>query len=42
MTDDSPTQLTERIAQRVRELRAANALSLDELASRCGVSRSMI
>ena len=27
---------------RVRELRAASGLSLDELAGRCGVSRSMI
>jgi transcriptional regulator with XRE-family HTH domain len=42
LTDDSSTQLTQRIALRVRELRAANALSLDELAGRCGVSRSMI
>jgi transcriptional regulator with XRE-family HTH domain len=42
MTDGTATQLTQRIAQRVRELRAANGLSLDELAGRCGVSRSMI
>ena len=42
MTDEPSTPLTERIAQRVRELRAANGLSLDELAGRCGVSRSMI
>ena len=45
MKDDAslPTsQLTERIAGRVRELRAGLGLSLDELASRCGVSRSMI
>ena len=42
MTENSSTQLTQRIAQRVRELRGANGLSLDELAGRCGVSRSMI
>ena len=36
------SQLTQRIAQRVRELRAASGLSLDDLAGRCGVSRSMI
>ncbi len=34
--------LTERIAQRVRDLRAARGLSLDALATHCGVSRSMI
>ena len=40
----SPTSVSvsARIAQRVRELRAAAQLSLDELALRCGVSRSMI
>jgi len=42
MADDSSNQLTQRIAQRVRELRAANGLSLEELAGRCGISRSMI
>lgn len=42
MEDDSSIRLTQRIALRVRELRAANGLSLDELAGRCGVSRSMI
>jgi transcriptional regulator with XRE-family HTH domain len=31
-----------RIAARVRELRAARGLTLDTLAARCGVSRSMI
>ncbi len=41
MTDEAST-LTERIAQRVRELRAERGLSLDELASHSGVSRSMI
>jgi transcriptional regulator with XRE-family HTH domain len=42
MKEDDSTQLTQRIAQRVRELRRANGLSLDDLAGRCGVSRSMI
>ena len=39
---DSPSPLTEHIARRVRELRSAAGLSLDDLAGRCGVSRSMI
>jgi transcriptional regulator with XRE-family HTH domain len=34
--------LSQRIAERVRELRAARGLSLDALASSSGVSRSMI
>src|SRR5438093_13707716 len=34
--------LNQRIAERVRELRAAQGLSLDALASKSGVSRSMI
>lgn len=34
--------LNDRIAQRVRELRATRGLSLDALATHCGVSRSMI
>src|SRR5689334_15443696 len=34
--------LSHRIAARVRELRAARSLSLEGLASRSGVSRSMI
>jgi transcriptional regulator with XRE-family HTH domain len=42
MKEDELSPLTERIARRVRELRAAAGLSLDELAGRCGVSRSMI
>jgi transcriptional regulator with XRE-family HTH domain len=42
MKEDASSQLTQRIAQRVRELRGATGLSLDELAGRCGVSRSMI
>ena len=42
MADISASSLSERIAQRVRELRSGLGLSLDELATRCGVSRSMI
>lgn len=42
MKEDTSSQLTQRIAQRVRELRGSSGLSLDELAGRCGVSRSMI
>ena len=38
----SESDLNQRIAARVRELRAAQALSLDALASKSGVSRSMI
>jgi transcriptional regulator with XRE-family HTH domain len=34
--------LSERIAQRVRDLRAARGLSLEELAADSGISRSMI
>ncbi len=41
MTEPS-SDLTERIAERVRELRAAHGVSLDALASKSGVSRSMI
>src|SRR3982750_1880936 len=40
MTDT--LSLNARIADRVRELRAARGLSLDALATRSGVSRSMI
>ena len=40
--EDTPGDLNARIAERVRELRAAHALSLDALAARSGVSRSMI
>src|SRR5438874_9710485 len=36
------SDLNQRIAERVRELRAARGLSLDALAARSGVSRSMI
>lgn len=39
---DSTSTLNERIAARVRELRAKHGVSLDELARRSGVSRSMI
>ncbi|NVM92701.1 transcriptional regulator with XRE-family HTH domain [Variovorax sp. SG517] len=39
---ESPSGLNHRIAQRVRDLRAARGLSLDALATQCGVSRSMI
>jgi transcriptional regulator with XRE-family HTH domain len=38
----SELELNERIAARVRELRAARGLSLDALAAKSGVSRSMI
>jgi len=40
--EDKASSLNQRIAERVRELRAAHALSLDALADRSGVSRSMI
>ncbi len=40
--EDTAGDLNGRIAERVRELRAAHALSLDALAARSGVSRSMI
>jgi transcriptional regulator with XRE-family HTH domain len=36
------TDLNERIARRVRDLRSASGLSLEALAARSGVSRSMI
>ena len=39
---DTASDLNLRIAERVRELRAANGLSLDALAERSAVSRSMI
>jgi transcriptional regulator with XRE-family HTH domain len=41
MTDTS-ADVNQRIAERVRELRAAHGLSLDRLATKSGVSRSMI
>jgi transcriptional regulator with XRE-family HTH domain len=39
---EEPASLNDRIARRVRDLRAARSLSLDALATHCGVSRSMI
>lgn len=39
---ETASELNQRIAQRVRELRAAKSLSLDALAGKSGVSRSMI
>src|SRR5437763_1302276 len=39
---DTASDLNQRIAERVRELRAARGLSLDALAGTSGVSRSMI
>ncbi len=39
---DAASDLNQRIAERVTELRAARGLSLDALAGRSGVSRSMI
>jgi transcriptional regulator with XRE-family HTH domain len=39
---DEASDLNQRIAGRVRELRAAQGLSLDALAGKSGVSRSMI
>lgn len=40
--EDGASDLNLRIAERVRELRAAHGLSLDALAAKSGVSRSMI
>jgi transcriptional regulator with XRE-family HTH domain len=42
MMQDTASDVNRRIGDRVRELRAARALSLDALAGRSGVSRSMI
>ena len=39
---EAASDLNQRIAERVRELRAGQGLSLDTLASKSGVSRSMI
>src|SRR2546429_7811475 len=39
---ETASDLNQRIAERVRELRAAHGLSLDALATKSGVSRSMI
>src|SRR5437879_11989716 len=40
--EETASDLNQRIAERVRELRAAHGLSLDALAAKSGVSRSMI
>lgn len=40
--EETASNLNQRIAERVRELRARQALSLDALAAKSGVSRSMI
>jgi transcriptional regulator with XRE-family HTH domain len=40
--EETASGLNQRIAERVRELRAARGLSLDALAGKSGVSRSMI
>jgi transcriptional regulator with XRE-family HTH domain len=40
--EDGDSNLSARIAARVRELRSLNGLSLDALATKSGVSRSMI
>src|SRR6185295_8855940 len=42
METATASDLNERIAERVRELRAAHGLSLDALATKSGVSRSML
>jgi transcriptional regulator with XRE-family HTH domain len=42
MIQDKVLSVNEHLARRVRELRGARGLSLDELAAQCGVSRSMI
>src|SRR5256885_16702490 len=39
---EAASNLNQRIAERVRELRAAQGLSLDAVATKSGVSRSMI
>jgi transcriptional regulator with XRE-family HTH domain len=40
--EESASELNQRIAARVRELRAAQGLSLEEVSQKSGVSRSMI
>jgi transcriptional regulator with XRE-family HTH domain len=42
MIRDTTISVNDHIAQRVRELRGARGLSLEALATHCGVSRSMI
>ena len=41
-TPEPAPDITERIAERVRSLRSARGLTLDQLAERCGVSRAML
>jgi transcriptional regulator with XRE-family HTH domain len=42
MEEQPAGNLNDRIAQRARDLRAASGLSLDALATHCGISRSML
>lgn len=42
ITSGEDTDINQRIARRVRELRMVRGHTLDVLATRCGVSRSMI
>jgi transcriptional regulator with XRE-family HTH domain len=42
MTDEAKSDLDQRIAARIRDLRASRGLTLEALAERSGVSRSMI
>lgn len=42
MITDAPSDLTQRLADNVRDLRTSKGFSLDALASKSGVSRSMI
>jgi transcriptional regulator with XRE-family HTH domain len=42
MKEPAPRDISQRIAARVRDLRGASGLSLEALAERSGVSRSMI
>ncbi|MEJ7687357.1 MAG: XRE family transcriptional regulator [Variovorax sp.] len=42
MKEQQSASVSDRIAHRVRDLRAQRGLSLDALASHCGISRSMI
>ena len=42
MREPAPRGINQRIAARVRDLRGASGLSLEALAERSGVSRSMI
>ncbi len=42
MKEQQSASLSDRIAHRVRDMRAQRGLSLDALATQCGISRSMI